>query len=237
MIEHLPVFYDPNLYIGSSGEWQLPTEEGRHAAKAMRLKVGLQLLISNGQGLRAETTIVDTSNFSCRVQINTIETTKAHQPAIHIGVAGPAHADRLEFMVEKLTELGVASITLLESARTERVGSKLERLQALAIAALKQSGQYYLPSIQFQTLDTYLHSKAENRYITSTSYAALTEVGNLPSAGGYHILIGPEGDFSERELALAHELGWQALSLGNIKLRTETAAVYAAAAIRSRFGT
>lgn len=224
----MEIYYHEQLNETST----LPEKEAHHCIHVMRHKVGEVIYITDGVGGLYEAQIESAEKK--RVNIRVIQKIKQQhrQRHIHIAVAPVKNMDRMEFMVEKLTELGVAEISLLHTRRCERDKINPDKLNAHAIAAVKQSRNFFKPIIHPMIgLRDFL--KKEND--TSRWVAALDERfidQELSccdiSPTSHTILIGPEGDFTLEELdeIIAHQ--YQPVRLGKHILRTETATIYAA---------
>ena len=217
----------------------LKIEESGHCIKVLRKTNGDVIKVIDGKGNLYEGPIeIENKNKPVKVRI----LSKAHfeaskfQSGFHLAIAPTKNADRMEWMVEKAIELGIGSITFLQCEHSERTNLRLDRIEKIAIAALKQSGQYWLPQIiapiPFKKYLEQIKSD-ENSYIAFCSEGEKNEFGSKPIKNNCNILIGPEGDFSEIEIELALAKGFQPVSLGISRLRTETAAVYACAVYRS----
>ena len=149
---------------------------------------------------------------------------------IHIAISPTKNADRIEWFVEKAVEFGIDEITLLECDHTERQHINIDRLEKVAISAMKQSLKAKLPSIHSLTSFRNLthDAKALEKYIAHVDSENPIQLKNLVARGSsYLVLIGPEGDFSREELTLAKSLGFKKISLGPSRLRTETAGLAA----------
>lgn len=208
----------------------LPESDSGHCVRVLRMREGDPIEVIDGCGHR----------YSCRIAvahpkhtvveiIETAVVAPTWPQQIVVGVAPTKHLDRMEWMVEKLTEIGVNRIVPLLCDRSERKEIKTERLRKIAVSAMKQSLKATLPRIDEMTpLSAFLADcTAFQRFIAYCDpliprfdLAALYQPG-LDSA----IIIGPEGDFSPAEIQLALSLGWQPATLGNNRLRTETAAI------------
>lgn len=219
----------------------LKLEESGHCIKVLRKTNGDIIKVIDGKGNLYEGPIeIENKNKPVKVRIQTkthFEASK-FQSGFHLAIAPTKNADRMEWMVEKAIELGIGSITFLQCEHSERTNLRLDRIEKIAIAALKQSQQYWLPKITApipfkKYLDQFQEDK--NSYIAFCSQGVKIEFGSKPIKTNCRILIGPEGDFSEAEIGLALEKGYQAISLGESRLRTETAALYACAVYRSMF--
>ena len=240
----MQLFYSPD--ITPDALCTLDPEESRHAVRVLRMHQGDPIDVTDGRGALHHCTIVEASEKGCVVQPHTSSlqppTSNLRPPTsalgIHLAVAPTKNPSRMEWLVEKAVEMGVASITLLRCDHSERSFLKTERLQKLAVSAMKQSLRTVLPAIgEAVVLRDWLHSEfniqnSELKFIAHceagqprTPLAYLLEPGRPAT-----ILIGPEGDFSADEIALALDCGFQPVSLGPSRLRTETAALYAVAA-------
>ena len=231
----MQLFYSPD--ITPSALCTLDPEESRHAVRVLRMRQGDPIDVTDGRGALHHCTIVEASEKGCVVQPLTSDL-RTPTSDLHLAVAPTKNPSRMEWLVEKAVEMGVGDITLLRCDRSERSFLKTERLQKLAVSAMKQSLRTLLPAIgEAVVLRDWLHSEfniqnSELKLIAHceagqprTPLADLLEPGRPAT-----ILIGPEGDFSAEEIALALELGFRPVSLGPSRLRTETAALYAVAA-------
>jgi 16S rRNA (uracil1498-N3)-methyltransferase len=223
------VFYTPDI---ASEEYVLNEEESRHCIKVLRLGVGAQVYLIDGRGGRYKAEII--SETKRNVHLAVVEHITEYQKRkhhLHIAVAPTKNMDRLEWFLEKATEIGIEEITPLICERSERKIVKEDRLNKIITAAVKQSLQAYHPLLNPQcSFEEFMR-----RGDTSTLMIAhclenepkqyINQVA-LPSQN-YTILIGPEGDFSPQEIQLALQKGYKPLTLGNTRLRTETAALAA----------
>lgn len=217
------VFYVPDLQTR-----QLPEAEGVHATRVLRLKPGAAVTLTDGDGRWCHARLTATHP---RVLFEADEEIQVPRPPhrIHIALAPTKHHDRIEWFVEKATEIGIQEISFFLSAKTERKSIQLDRLQKVAIAAMKQSQQAWLPQVRpLQTWSDLLQAHADERFIAHADPAhpeLLSQVAQRRQR--YLVLIGPEGDFSpaERDAAMLH--GFRKVSLGPHRLRTETAALVA----------
>lgn len=225
----MQLFYDPAL-DGSFLEFSFSEEESRHIVKVLRKDTGDVVHITNGKGYLFEAKITVPDPKQCRAEI--ISTLKKHPDRhwLHMVVAPTKMNDRYEWFLEKATEIGVHEITPILCEHSERKVLKTERMQKVILAAMKQSQQLFLPKL--------------NEAIPFPEYMALPKKGLLyiahcvegdrydlirkvPPDHEVTVLIGPEGDFSPREIAKARENGFLPVSLGSNRLRTETAAIVA----------
>lgn len=210
---------------------QLPEFESHHCVKVLRMRTGDKLTITDGKGYFYDCELIDENSKKCTVGIlKRYEVPTGRNFKLHIAFCPTKQMDRNEWFVEKATEIGIDSFTPIHSFFSERKDIKTERLQKIAIAAIKQSQQALLPEIENQISFTEFISKP----FTSKKYIAhCYDKPKLPLTQLYKkgedalILIGPEGDFSEEEVEIAINNGFEPINLGKTRLRTETACLVA----------
>ena len=210
--------------------YQLSEEESKHAVRVLRLDVGDAVALLNGRGELYTAAIAEANPKRCQLRITHHETSPPRSHFIHVAVAPTKNLDRMEWFVEKAVEVGVERISFLRCARSERRELKLDRLEKIAISALKQSGQAWLPRLdELQNFAAFVAEVApETTYIAHLEQGERTALAQVAGAGlGCCVLIGPEGDFTPDEIALARERGIRPVTLGASRLRTETAALIA----------
>ena len=218
-------FYAPDL-VGPT--YTLPEDESKHAVRVLRLGLGDAVELLDGYGGRYSAAVADANPKRCQLRITQHKTIPPRPYFTHIAVAPTKNLDRMEWFVEKAVEVGVERISFLRCARSERRELKLERLEKIAISALKQSGQAWLPQLdEMQGFGTFVAGVApETTYIAHLEEGERTALAQVAGAGpGCCVLIGPEGDFTPGEIALALEKGIRPVTLGASRLRTETAAL------------
>ncbi len=227
------LFYSSD--IASGGLCTLDAEESRHAVRVLRQREGDTVYVTDGRGSLFHCRIVEADDRACVVDPLATLDAQRTPASLHLAVAPTKNPSRMEWLVEKAVEVGVGEITLLQCDHSERTFLKTDRLQKLAISAMKQSLHLTLPAINSavvlsEWLNTY--SFPCQKYIAHCEAdkprTPLAEV--LCPGNDTAILIGPEGDFSDEEIALALEKGFTPVSLGPSRLRTETAALYACCA-------
>jgi len=226
-----PVFYASEPEIKSG----LSEDESFHACKVLRLKMGDQIHILNGKGKRfqAELESVDAKKTTFK-SLQILEEIKSQNFSLSLWVAPTKQMERMEWMVEKCTELGIHSIGFFHSRYSERKEIKLNRLEKIAISALKQSKNLFLPEIKSMISIKEIIPLPTNE-ISSSQYlfAHIADPVDQPlfkilhKNTNLHILIGPEGDFSKEESGSLIKNNWQPFSLGKAILRTETACIAA----------
>lgn len=209
----------------------LDENESRHCIAALRAGVGEILYVTDGRGMLCKARISGIGKKNVQVEIIERQEGYATLPYnLHIAIAPTKQMDRLEWFVEKATEIGITSITPLIAEHSERKQIRKDRLEKVAIAAMKQSLKTEKPAIHNlihfnEFIDQKLSSKA---FLAHCRYS----ISNLLLDGinkgdDITILIGPEGDFSKAEVAMALKNGIKEISLGNSRLRTETAGIVA----------
>jgi 16S rRNA (uracil1498-N3)-methyltransferase len=203
--------------------------ETRHAIQALRYQAGDEISFSDGLGNRYKGNISQIEKRAFQVTITQKET-PAYLPALHLAVGIIKHADRLEWLVEKCTELGVKSISLMQTRNSEKSKINPERLQKVAIAAIKQCHGYRLPEIHVKKWQEILQENHTNRLICHC-HSDMQEPNTTAEVltGDCLVLLGPEGDFTSEEVQQAMDRGFQFYSLGKLVLRTETACMAVAA--------
>lgn len=230
--------------ITPEGYATLDAEESRHAVRVLRLREGDTLHVTDGQGHLYECLVVEASDKACTVetqhaasQIPTSLEETLRAASLHLAVAPTKNPSRMEWLVEKAVEVGVGEITLLDCDHSERSFLKTDRLERLALSAMKQSLHLTLPRINpavklREWLRTFAGGTPALRFIAHCEAdQPRTPLGSVLEAGrDAVVLIGPEGDFSQEEIDLALQCGFKPVSLGPSRLRTETAALYAAVA-------
>jgi 16S rRNA (uracil1498-N3)-methyltransferase len=225
------LFYSYNLQNSNV----LPEEESAHAIKVLRLKCGDEIDIIDGQGLFCKAKITLMHPKHCEFQVfERISDKNPRKHNLHIAIAPTKNIDRFEWFVEKATEIGIDRITPLLCRFSERKTLKIERLEKIIVAACKQSQQLYFPKIEeIINFDSFLQQTGNNNAQKFIAHCYPTEKPLLKNiclpAKDTIILIGAEGDFSIEEIALAQKYGFIAVSLGNSRLRTETAGIVACA--------
>jgi 16S rRNA (uracil1498-N3)-methyltransferase len=217
------LFYQPQL---NEGSLFLDHDESRHCVKVLRKRSGDVIQVTDGRGFFYDALLTDTSTELCTFAIQKKVAAPKKKYSLHIAIAPTKNPDRTEWFVEKAVEIGVDAISFVQCKNSERISLKLERIQKLAVSAMKQSQQAWLPVIHpLRPLTELIHNTPEStRFI---AYVDKTNPDHLVNVAApekdYVVLIGPEGDFSPEELELALQQGFRKVSLGPNRLRTETA--------------
>lgn len=222
------LFYQPAI---TDGVLYLDGDESRHCVKVLRKKVGDAIAITDGKGFFYDALITKADPSQCFFDIRQKTPAPTKDYTIHIAISPTKNADRIEWFVEKATELGVDKISLMECRNTERSFIKTERLMKVAVSAMKQSVKAVLPVIRDHLLQfTEVVEQADEQdrciaFVDSNNPLHLRDA--VDKKRSCCVLIGPEGDFSADELTTALEHGFAKVSLGPSRLRTETAGVAA----------
>ncbi|MDO5523696.1 MAG: 16S rRNA (uracil(1498)-N(3))-methyltransferase [Bacteroidia bacterium] len=217
------IFYSPDIRQTQ----QLPEQESQHCVKVLRMKEGDKLTVTDGAGFFYDCTLTHAHHKHCLVEIEReISQPKTWNFYLHLAFAPTKNMDRTEWFAEKATETGIDRLTPLLCRYSERKELKTERLEKIAVAAMKQSRQAVLPEIDTtMRFHDFISQPFNGRKFIAHCYPS--EKKQLAQAYRKHenalILVGPEGDFSEEEVQAAIDSGFEPISLGENRLRTETA--------------
>lgn len=221
------LFYTPDI----SDEMELPQEEAGHCIRVLRMKECDRLRLTDGKGFFYDAEISSVSGKRCMVHILGSELQgKLWNGNLQIAVAPTKLMDRNEWFVEKAVEIGVNRITFLNTEHSERDVIKLERIEKIAVSAMKQSQKATLPILDGMTKfrDFVQDGFAGDKFIAHCEPGKKELLQDVLVPGhDARVLIGPEGDFSPAEIKMALEAGYRPISLGPSRLRTETAALVA----------
>jgi 16S rRNA (uracil1498-N3)-methyltransferase len=226
------LFYTPDI---ASNYYSLNEEESRHCQKVLRLHEGDLIHLTDGKGTLYEACIIDARSRQVAVEVaSRMENYGRRYYSLHLAVAPTKNIDRFEWFLEKATEIGVDEITPLICEHSERRQLRNDRLEKIITSAVKQSLKAYHPVLHpLADYNKFIGEKREGQlfiaHLVENDPILLHKVYH--KAGPVTILIGPEGDFSDAEIAVAIKASYQCISLGNSRLRTETAAVVACHAV------
>lgn len=226
----MQLFYAPEI---SLSRYTLPEEESKHCVRVLRMGVGDELFLTDGKGTLHRCKVVNDNVKRCEVEVVESRSEYGRLPyELHVAIAPTKNIDRFEWFLEKATEVGISDIWPIECDHSERRQIKEEREAKVITAAMKQSLKAYHPTLHPLTpLRKLLTAEFDGQRYIAHCNSALSDreyLGSIVKKGGkILILIGPEGDFSPEEITFALENGFRAITLGNQRLRTETAALMA----------
>lgn len=229
------VFFQPDI---DHNEIQLSEEESKHCIRVLRMKAGDTVHLADGKGTEAIANIVDDNPKRCRLMI----VNRFHHPpfisyTLNLMVAPTKNFDRMEWLIEKATEIGVSSISFIETENSERVKVNMERCEKITISAMKQSKQWHLPAIHpiRSFKETLLQVQSSHKFIAWCPHPQTELLSSKLSSSQNDItvLIGPEGDFTPDEVQQALAYKFVPVSLGKSILRTETAALFACMSVKT----
>jgi 16S rRNA (uracil1498-N3)-methyltransferase len=230
----LPYFYHPSAGLAGD-ELLLDEDNSRHIVQVLRMRQGEKLQLTDGKGTLLTAGIIDDHKKRCLVRIESAIHQAQPERNTGIAISPLKNASRFEWFLEKATEIGVRVIIPLLSDRTERQHYKPDRWRTILVSALLQSQQTWLPELSEPMTFAGLiaSAKADQRLIAHCLEAprptnSLSDIVRTQRPASSLILIGPEGDFSQKEVELALGEGFVPVTLGNNRLRTETAGVVAA---------
>lgn len=226
-------FYVPD----AANRTELPADECQHAIRVLRLKEGDELFLMDGVGnyYRAQVTVAASHHCGYTI-LEALPQERQWEGDVQLAIAPTKMMDRMEWMLEKVTEVGIDRLTLLDCQFSERHVVKLPRLEKIAVSAVKQSHKAWIPQLEGMVpFKSFISAPREGRKYIAHCYEEIPRTYlfdelQKPSTVNYHdvtVLVGPEGDFSIDEVRQAVEAGWQSVHLGKSRLRTETAGLSA----------
>ncbi len=226
----MDLFYSPSLQKNATVH-QFDRAESKHIAKVLRKKVNDLIEITNGNGLLCRGKLSEVQDRICTLRITEQKIMPQTAPPLHVAIAPTKMNDRFEWFLEKASEIGIQQITPIICDHSERTVLKPERLHKILVAALKQSKQYYLPRLNVaMNFNELINQNNQGQLFIAhcnDNFPKKTLQKCLSKPEAVTILIGPEGDFSLTEIEQALAVGYTSVSLGNTRLRTETAGVVA----------
>ncbi len=212
----------------------LTAEESWHCYKVLRHKAGDEIFMIDGKGASYKGVLVTANEKQCTAQINEgpIYQQKRNY-YLHLAIAPTKQLDRIEWMIEKAVEIGVDELSFIKCKNSERVNIKIDRIQKIVESAVKQSKQAFIPKVNELTeLKTIVKNTSEIKLIAHCEEEDKEHLKEIEFKNkSVFVMIGPEGDFNNEEIELAKNNGFKALSLGNTRLRTETAGLYVVQAL------
>lgn len=232
-------FYVPN----ASGVNELPEEETQHAVRVLRMEMGDEMMLMDGEGIFYRAIVTEATKKRCLYRIEeTLPQERQWQPHLHLAMAPTKNMDRTEWFAEKATEIGFDELTFLRCRWSERTVIKTERVEKILVSAMKQSHKAWKPILnEMVDFKAFLQEikERENRngkvmqkfichcYEEEGLGEKVALKDALKSGEDVLVMVGPEGDFSIDEVKMAEANGFQSVSLGKSRLRTETAALVA----------
>ena len=232
-------FYVPN----ASSVNELPEEEAQHAVRVLRMEMGDEMMLMDGEGVFYRAIVTEATKKRCLYRIEeTLPQERQWQPHLHLAMAPTKNMDRTEWFAEKATEIGFDELTFLRCRWSERTVIKTERVEKILVSAMKQSHKAWKPILnEMVDFKAFLQEIKERENRTGKvmqkfichcyeeeglgEKVALKDA--LKSGEDVLVMVGPEGDFSIDEVKMAEANGFQSVSLGKSRLRTETAALVA----------
>jgi len=225
----MQLFYIPDLNENSKTAI-FSSDESRHLFKALRKKVGDEILITNGNHLMLRGNISAISKNNCEVEISKCEKKEKLGYSLHIVISILKSNERFEWFLEKASEIGITEITPVLCERSEKKFINEKRLNKVLISAMKQSLKANLPILNpiVKLKDYYKSNLSDQLFIAHCNESEKDFlISSVKPKENVTILIGPEGDFSKNEVDEAIKIGFKPVSLGNTRFRAETAAIIA----------
>lgn len=206
--------------------------DSKHISRSFRKKIGDNIRVTNGLGCLCNAEIIERGK-KIKVKIKSIEKFEAPNLSIHIAISPLKNISRFEWFVEKATELGISQITPIVCEHSEKKKVNTERLERILISSLKQSNQFFKPKINsINTFENFILN-SEDQLLMANLKTSNKLSEKLFTKPNICLMIGPEGGFSESEINLAKKQDIKEVTLGNSRLRSETAAIYGMSIIRS----
>lgn len=227
----------PFFYVESIGEKEIHLDEdtSKHIIGVLRMQKGEEVLLTDGKGKKAQAQIVNDNRKKCIVEISSEQKEEKAGSEVTIAISLIKNSSRFEWFLEKATEIGVSAIIPLICNRTEKEKFRADRMKNILASAMLQSQQSWLPILYdpIDFMDAVKNAHQEQKFI---AHCIQTNKKQLTSSIAAHqssiILIGPEGDFTEKEIQLALDSNFIPVALGNTRLRTETAGIVAASLLK-----
>jgi len=224
-----PFFFEENL--SSESEFILSEGTSRHVVQVLRMKENEEIILTNGKGYRKTASIIFPDKKKTKVKIIESKFQEQTKPETAIAISLIKNNNRFDWFLEKATEIGVSAIIPLICKRSEKTHFRYERINSILISAMLQSQQSWLPKISepVKFSDVLMNENYDQKFIAHCLNEEKRELKNVVKKNSSKIiLIGPEGDFSEDEIQKAIGQNYVPVSLGETRLRTETAGLVAA---------
>jgi 16S rRNA (uracil1498-N3)-methyltransferase len=225
------IFYNPDILPDQrAGRIVLDEDESYHCIRVLRTRPGDMIHVTDGRGNLYEGILEDSNQKRCEISIQKTQFQEPRPFHLHIAIAPTKNIDRFEWFLEKATEIGIQEITPLICEHSERTSLRTDRLRKILVSAMKQSCNLHLPALNepdtFKEFVTKTFTGLKFIGYTEEKHETLLKNLYIPGSDAL-VLIGPEGDFSKDEVQKAVENGFQVISLGDSRLRTETAGIVA----------
>jgi 16S rRNA (uracil1498-N3)-methyltransferase len=220
------LFYSENI----SKTTCLDELESKHCVGVLRKRAGDEIVVTDGLGFMYYCKILDTKPKACVLNIVKTEEIKASDSGVFIGICPTKNADRIEYFLEKATEIGINGFYFIKSQHTVTKNLNEARCNKIVVSAMKQSLKAFKPEVSaLMSFDAFLKTTEgfESKFIAHLDNDAL-DILNVKKTGRTLIMIGPEGDFSKEEILKANAAGFKTVKMGDNRLRTETAGIVAA---------
>lgn len=228
-----PYFFETNL--PGTSEFELSESSSRHISQVLRMKEGAEIILTNGKGYTLNAVVLNPDKKHTRVKMISKQFSEITRPETCIAISLIKNNNRFEWFAEKATELGISRIVPLVCHRTEKAHFKKERITSILISAMLQSQQSWLPELSEVTSFDAIVNNAnfEQKFIAHCLPEQKKDLKNVVTSNASKIvLIGPEGDFTSEEIAIALQNNFLPVSLGKTRLRTETAGIVSAVMIK-----
>ena len=229
------IFFEPNLTLDNF-PFILNEKNTKHSMLVLRKRVNDFIYLTNGNGLVCETNII---SIQKKEVVVTLKKQSVHLPPkqkISVAISPLHNIDRFEFLIEKITEIGVQNIIPIHCVRTQFIKFKKERIQSIIISAIEQSKQFFLPKlfdvISFQECIKNFTATPQKLLMHCMPDFSKINIHNIVPNDEIIICIGPEGDFTKEEIEMAKNHHFNTIHLGENRLRTETAAIFAVSKLK-----
>ncbi len=231
----IPFFYETSL-PGLPGLFTLSGETSKHCIQVLRMQPGETIALTDGMGTKYEAEIISADKKQTVVTLSNKVLIPMPEPQTSIAISFVKNPSRMEWFLEKATEIGIAAVYPLIAERTERTHFKADRWESIIVSAMLQSQQVWKTQLQEPVAFHELISRrfAGTKMIAHCEDDSKNSIVSLQKAVAQLILIGPEGDFSKEEITAALACGFHPVSLGITRLRTETAGIAAAVLLQNR---
>lgn len=223
------IHYSQDIHL-ESNFITLVGDEALHCAKVLRKRIGDEIYVTDGYGALHTCEIIEINKTRCKADIVSSKQYPERSYRLTISICPTKKQSRIEWFIEKAVEIGVSQIIITQTKRTEKSRLKEDRIYKIAIAAMKQSKNLYIPEIitDYKWSDLINRTDLGHRYIAHCEDPDTHLAKVCPAGEDCIVAVGPEGDFTPDEINNALQLGWKEVNLGSSRLRTETAGIVVA---------